>query len=154
MEKQQQFPSSYLRHFVTCTFLLVTLVPPGYGAPDQGSAPFEVSNPKNVKWSPRQAGEIYLAACDQLARTIRPEKPPRIHPHFRLVLGTESDEIVRKDATFEIHLKSWNPDTFAEGVVLIATREVVPEEDLLTIAHHAAMSAQATVSVSELRHHQ
>lgn len=116
--------------------------------------PFEVSNPGNAKWSPEEAGRIYDAACALVARSIRPEKPPHLHPQFLLVLGSAADEIVRTDNQAEIHLKTWNADKFAEAATIMVAREVIKGDDLRSIARMSVLSAQATTSITELRRHQ
>lgn len=117
----------------------------------QNSLPFEVSNPKNQKWSPEQAEKIYQSACDLLARTINPSNPPRLHPRFVLTLGAEHDEYFREGHTNAIHLKTWDPSKFAEAVVLGAVREVLRTEDLMKVAQQSLALADATVSAKELK---
>ncbi len=116
----------------------------------QSNLPFEVSNPGNKKWSPAEASRIYDSACDLLARTIRPEKPPRLRPKFRLVLGAESNEFVNEGGVAEVHLKSWNPEKFAEGVVVVAVRDVLRADDLARVVHQSVSLAASTVNVHEL----
>jgi len=165
MEKSQRFelqrlpgkrpcgfgPSRLLRRIAgyACLMLLVA----GFvsGAFAQDAVPFEVSNPKHKQWSSEQAGKIYYSACDLLARTVRPEKPPRLHPRFVLVLGAEANQVLRTGAAVEIQLKSWDAEKFAEAMVLVAAREVLPADDLMKIARQSVSSAEATVSVDHLR---
>jgi len=123
----------------------------GSAARAQNTLPFEVSNPKNKKWSPAEAGRIYNSACALLARTVRPENPPQLHPRLLLVLGSEQDEFVRDDGINKVHLKSWNPEKFAEAVVLGAVREVLRNDDLQRVAHQSVSLADATVPASELK---
>src|SRR6266481_430405 len=118
----------------------------------QPTLPFDVSNPKDKKWSEAEAGRIYNWACDLLARTIRPEKPPQLHPKFRLVLGTDTDELLRDRNAAEIHLKVWNPEKFAQGVVVVALRDLVPGTDLAKLARQSVSLADATVDASEIQH--
>lgn len=119
--------------------------------PTQTSLPFEVSNPQNKKWPPAEARRIYSSACQLLARTIRPDKPPELHPQFRLVLGTENDEFVRDGAHVEVHLRSWQPEVFAQAVVAIAVRDVLQGDQLQRVAHQSVMLANATVDAHDLR---
>lgn len=114
--------------------------------------PFEVVNPHHKKWPEAEAARIYNWACDLLARNIRPEKPPQLHPRFRLVLGTADDEFVRDSSMTEIRLKSWNPEKFAQGVVVVALRDLVPRSDMAKLAHESVSLASATIDVSEARH--
>jgi hypothetical protein len=115
--------------------------------------PFEVSNPKHKKWPETEAGRIYTSACDLLARSIHPEHPPLLRPRFRVVLGADSDEFVRDGALTELHLKSWDPEKFAQGVVVVALRELVSRPDLARIARLSVTLAGSTVDVSDLRSH-
>jgi hypothetical protein len=117
----------------------------------QGSLPFEVSNPKHLKWPVAEAGRIYASACELVARAVRPERPPRLQPKFVLVLGAGANQIVRNDGTSEIHLTKWDPGQFAEAMVVLTTREVVKNEDVRELARSALIAAEATVSVSELK---
>jgi hypothetical protein len=116
----------------------------------QSTLPFEVSNPQTKKWSPVEAGRIYVSACGLVAREIRPERPPRLRPKFLLVLGSNNDQVVINRGLSEIHLKSWNPEYFAQGVVLLAAREILQADEMAKISHHAVADAQATVSLAEL----
>jgi len=59
--------------------------------------------------------------------------------------------MVRDGVVSEIHLKSWNSTHFAEAVVLMATREVLKNEDVADIVRYAVISAQASASVRDLR---
>jgi hypothetical protein len=115
--------------------------------------PFEVSNPRHSKWPELEASRIYTEACDLLARTVRPEHPPQLRPKFRLVLGADTDEFVRDAAVTEIHLKSWNPEKFAQGVVVVALRDLVPRPDLARLARLSVSLAGSTVDITELGRH-
>jgi len=117
----------------------------------QSSLPFEVSNPKHLDWSTDEADRIYSSACELVARSIRPDKPPRLQPRFVLVLGAAADETVRNGPLAEVHLKTWNPEHFAEAMVLMATREILKGEDLIHLTRDTLIAARATVSVNELK---
>ncbi|MFZ0800915.1 MAG: hypothetical protein WBQ09_01590 [Terriglobales bacterium] len=136
------------RRMLPCALLL--LISAAFGCAQQSAVPFEVSNPSNKKWPPAEAARIYDSACDLLARTIRPEKPPHLRPKFRLVLGSESDVFVNEGGVIEVHLKSWNPEKFAEGVVVVAVRDVLRSEDLARVVHQSVSLASSTVNVHEL----
>lgn len=107
--------------------------------------PFEVSNPQNKKWQPAEARRIYNSACQLLARTVRPDKPPELHPQFTLVLGAENDEFVRDGAHVEVHLKTWQPEIFAQAVVAIAVRELLQGDELQKVAHQSVLLANSTI---------
>jgi hypothetical protein len=115
----------------------------------QTSVPFEVSNPAQQKWSPAEAQRIYSWACELLAKTVRPENPPRLHPRFRLVLGADENIFVRDHGMDEIRLKGWDPIKFAEGVVAIAVREVVQSNEQAQLARRSVMLANSTIDAHE-----
>jgi len=145
-----------LAHFcslssISGTVLIIVIAISACGAQAQNPLPFEVSNSKNIKWSAAEAGRIYTSACDLLARTVRPENPPQLHPKVLLVLGADRDEYLRDGGVNEIRLKSWNPEMFAEAVVLGAVREVLRTDDLLRVAHQSVSLADATVPASDLK---
>jgi len=117
------------------------------------TTPFEVSNPKHKKWPETEAERIYTSACDLLARSVHPEHPPQLRPKFRLVLGTDHDEFVREGSIEELHLRSWDPEKFAQGVVVVALRDLVPRPDLARLARLSVTLAGSTVDVSDFRSH-
>jgi hypothetical protein len=114
------------------------------------TSPFEVQNPQKKQYFPAEAGRIYNSACALVARSIRPDHPPQLQPHFRLVLGANDDEFVRDGSVSEIHLKSWNPERFAEGVVLVAIQDVLRGDDLEKIAHQSVILADSTLDVRDM----
>lgn len=111
--------------------------------------PFDVSNPHNRKWSPAEAGRIYNSACQLLARTVRPDKPPQLHPQFTLILGAEHDEFVRDGARVEVHLRSWEPEMFAQAVVAIAVRDLLQGDQLQKVAHESVLLANSTINARD-----
>ncbi|HLW89383.1 MAG TPA: hypothetical protein VKR57_12890 [Terriglobales bacterium] len=130
--------------------VLLLLAAAASGCAQQSALPFEVSNPGNKKWPPKEAVRIYNSACDILAHTIRPEKPPVLRPNFRLVLGAESDQFVNEGGVTEVHLKSWDAEKFAEGVVVVAVRDLLRADELARVVHQSVSLAAATVDVHEL----
>ena len=122
----------------------------GWAQQQAAAVPFEVSNPKQMKWPVEEAGRIYVLACDLVARSVRPEKPPDLRPKFVLVLGAKQDQMVRTEKGSEVRLKKWNAETFAEGVVLLSLRESEKDQNILHLAHQTLAAAEATVSVREL----
>jgi len=137
-----------VQRMLPCALLL--LLTAAFGCAQQSAVPFEVSNPSNKKWPPAEAARIYASACDLLARTIRPEKPPLLRPKFRLVLGADADQFVNEGGITEVHLKSWNPEKFAEGVVVVAVRDVLRADELARVVHQSVSLAASTVNVQEL----
>lgn len=117
----------------------------------QAVVPFEVSNPKHLSWSVEEAGRIYASACQLVARSVRPEKPPQLQPRFVLVLGAKADQMVRAGGNSEIHLRKWDPARFAEAMVLLTLREAVKNEDVIRLARETLNAAESSISVNELR---
>ncbi len=135
--------------FLTLMICLIAMLNVSGNA--QTTLPFEVSNPKHLEWSTDEAERIYSSACELVARSLRPERPPRLTPKFVLVLGTQEDETLRDGPKAEVHLKTWNPARFAEAMVLMATREILKREDVSHLTRDTLMAAGASVSVSELK---
>jgi hypothetical protein len=135
---------------IVIAFLLILFSAVGLAHAQESTLPFEVSNAKHKKWPEAQAARIYARACDLLARSIRPEKPPELHPKFVLVLGADGDEYVRDTNTVEIHLKNWSPEKFAQGVMVVALRDLVQGQDLAKLAHQSVSLADATIDAREL----
>jgi len=117
----------------------------------QTTLPFQVSNPKHKKWPEQEAVRIYFSACELAAQAIRPEHPPRLEPKFVLVLGASDNETVRNGNSSEIRLKNWKPEGFAQAVVVMALREVLPSEKVAELVRSAILSSEASVSVTELK---
>jgi len=144
--------SHYLQPRRFALFLCLILIASGVIATAQtqtATLPFEVSNPKNKQWSPAEANRIYSSACQLLARTIRPDKPPDLHPTFRLVLGAKHDEFVRDGARVEVHLRNWQPEIFAQAVVNIAVRDLLHGEQLQQVAHQSVVVANSTLDARD-----
>ena len=116
----------------------------------QTDLPFAVSNPKHKKWPADEARRIYFAACDRVARAIRPEKPPRLQPKFVLILGAADNEALHIGSIAEVRLKKWNPGAFSDAVVVMAAREILDPRQLASLGREALLSAEASVSVSDL----
>lgn len=117
----------------------------------QISLPFEVSNPKHLTWSVEEAGRIYASACQLVARSVRPEKPPELQPRFVLILGAKADQMIRDGRNAEIHLRKWDPARFAEAMVLLTLREAVRAEDVTQLARETLNAAESTITVNELK---
>lgn len=131
--------------------LLAVVMTVGACSWGEDALPFAVSNPKHKKWPPEEAARIYVSACDLVARTVRPEKPPHLRPKFILVLGSDNDEFVNLSPDMEVHLKSWNPTKFAEAVALVASRDVVQPDEMRRIVVESVALANSTVSVRQLK---
>jgi hypothetical protein len=117
----------------------------------QTNFPFQVANPKHQPWPADEAARIYESACELAARAIRPEQPPRLRPKFILVLGANNNETVRYGEMSELRLKKWEPAKFAQAVVVMAVREVLPGDQIANMVRTAVLSSQATISAKDLR---
>ena len=120
-------------------------------SPAQTTLPFAVSNPRHLKFSMEEAGRIYFSACERVARSVQPEKPPRLEPRFVLVLGAKQDETVRENGVSQIQLRVWDPARFAEAMVLLSLRELLKNEDIASLTRETLTAANASVSVEELQ---
>lgn len=143
--------SIHVVHSLAIYATLLLFSGPAVWSQTQTATPFEVQNPNNQRWYPAEAQRIYSSACDLVARSIRPDKPPHLEPRFRLVLGADDNEYVREGAVNEIRLKSWNAEKFAQGVVVVAIRDVLHADDLARIAHQSVVLADSTLDVRELQ---
>jgi hypothetical protein len=148
---KSRLPGKHAIQILITMTLLICVLTLALPAGAQSSLPFQVSNPRHLKWSQEEATRIYSSACELVARSIRPEKPPRLHPDFVLVLGADADETVRIGPTSEVRLKTWSAEHFAEAVVLMATREILQREDVSYLTRETLIAASASVSVDELK---
>lgn len=150
----RNFPAVSLRalpRVIGWAFLsLLVLSSPGLCAA-QNDLPFQVSNPRHQKWPEDEASRIYQSACEMVAQAIRPEQPPHLHPKFVLVLGAGDNEAVRYGETSELRLKKWDSTRFAQAVVIMATREVLPTDEIQGMVRNLVLSSQATISVADLK---
>jgi len=117
----------------------------------QEGLPFQVSNPRHLKWPVEQAARIYSFACELVSRSMGREKAGALNPKFVLVLGAKENQTVRAGQSTEIHLRKWDSARFAEAVVLVTMRETIRDEDVVRLAKTTLEAAQSSVSVGELR---
>lgn len=139
------------RKKIAWTVLLAASALSGMPCAGQELTSFEVSNVKNLKWSPEEAGRIYKQACQVVAQSLRPQRPPVLRPRFLLVLGAKQNQVVRMDDRSEIRLKKWDPEGFAEGIVILSAREILKTQEVLQLAHATLLAAASIVSVTQLK---
>ena len=82
---------------------------------------------------------------------MRPENPPQLRPKFVFVLGTENDETIRNGTMAEVHLRKWSPADFAQAVVIMAMRELLPSEQVQHLTQDVLLAAGVSVSINELK---
>lgn len=97
------------------------------------------------KWPAAEVDKLYLSACSQVQREFgtRP-----IRPQFTLVLGADKDQadLDRR----EIRLIKWNPDLFAQGVVIFAFEDLMPLDQRMAAARRAVNWAGSTVEIKAI----
>lgn len=98
------------------------------------------------KWPSDEANRLYLSACTAIQREFGGTRPVR--PHVTLVLGADKDEALWDRR--EIRLSKWNPDLFAQGVVLFAFEDLMPTEERKALARRAVNWAGSTVEVNAM----
>lgn len=93
------------------------------------------------KWSAEEVDKLYLSACSAVQREFGGTRP--IRPHFTLVLGADKDQadLDRR----EIRLIKWNPDLFAQGVVVFAFEGLMPLDQRIAVARRAVNWAGSTI---------
>jgi hypothetical protein len=94
-----------------------------------------------------EAQAIYLAACRVVEQEFGRIDPVR--PRLTLVLGAGSDSLYFP--TREIRLTRWDKYQFAQGVVLLAVNDMLPEDMKISLTRLAVTEAESTVGVNELK---
>ncbi len=103
--------------------------------------------PATVKPEVReQAEKIYAAACSTVQREFG--STHSLSPKVVLVLGAQKDGVRWEEG--EILLRKWDPYMFAQGVVVLAYRDLMPLQVRATMARRAVSWAGATVNVRQL----
>jgi hypothetical protein len=73
-------------------------------------------------WPAEEVDKLCISACSAIQREFEGTRPLR--SQITLVLAAEKDK-ARWDSR-EIRLIRWNPDLFAQGVVVLAFEELMP----------------------------
>jgi hypothetical protein len=92
---------------------------------------------------PADAEKIYLSACSEVEHKFRISRPLR--PQVTLVVGADRNEAYW-DAK-EIRLTKWDPYLFAQGIVIFAFEELLPQGERMAVAKRAVAWADSTVAV-------
>ncbi|HEY7096846.1 MAG TPA: hypothetical protein VH437_08985 [Terriglobales bacterium] len=101
-------------------------------------------NDKQV-WA-ADAQKVYLSACSAIEREFRMNRPLR--PRVTLIVGARTNEAYWKSR--EIRLTKWDPYLFAQGVVIFAFEELLPERERIAVASRAVGWPESTVSIESL----
>ena len=89
------------------------------------------------------AEKVYLSACAEVEHEFRISRPLR--PQVTLVVGADRNAAYW-DAK-EIRLTRWDPYMFAQGIVIFAFEELLPEGERRAVAKRAVAWADSTVAV-------
>ena len=96
---------------------------------------------------PADAQTIYLSACTAVQREFGASRLPR--PRITLLIGANAN-MADWDRR-EIHLTKWDPNLFAQGVVIFAFEELLPTEQRRLLAKRAVTWADSTVELDHFR---
>ena len=95
---------------------------------------------------PADAEKVYVLACSAVEREFRISRPLR--PHVTLVVGADKNGAYRD--TKEIRLTKWDPYLFAQGVVIFAFEDLLPDGERMAVAKRAVTWADSTVDAKNL----
>ena len=98
------------------------------------------------KWSAEEVDRLYLSACSAVQREFGGTRSVR--PQFTLVLGADKDQadLDRR----ELRLIKWNPDLFAQGVVVFAFEDLMPLDERMAVARRAVNWVGSTVEIKSI----
>lgn len=108
---------------------------------------FTIDNPRNQPLPYAEAQALYLSACKVVEQEFARTDP--ILPRLTLVLGTGSDSVYYPK--HEIQLKKWDKYQFAQGVVILAVSDMLPDDMAISLTRLAVVEAESTVGVDELK---
>src|SRR5437667_7940689 len=82
---------------------------------------------------PADAETVYISACSAVEREFRVSR--QIRPQVTLVVGADEDRAYW--GAREIRLRKWDPYLFAQGVVIFAFEDLLPDGERLAVAKRA-----------------
>jgi hypothetical protein len=125
-----------------------------------GSFSVRDSKHANFSLSPAQMHEaesVYRNVC-AIVRHDFHSSVGELHPHFTVVIGADNNEVhgkmVQTDeagGSAEIWMKKWNPNVFAEGVVVLAFDQMLTTDVIKQLGMRAVRFSNATVDVAGLK---
>ena len=95
---------------------------------------------------PADAEKLYVSACLAVEREFRISRP--IRPQVTLVIGADKNGAYWGPR--EIRLTEWDPDLFAQGVVIFAFQDLLPDEERMAVAKRAVTWADSTVDAKNI----
>ena len=93
------------------------------------------------------AEKIYISACLAVEREFRIIDPSR--PKATLIVGAHENRAYTESK--EIRLINWDPGLFAQGVVVIAFHQLLPESKQKSVAKRAVTWASSVVDARNSR---
>lgn len=101
----------------------------------------------------RDAETIYRTACSVVQHEFLSGAAGELHLHFTVVIGAERNEVRSRRITQadEIWMKNWDPNVFAQGVVLLAVDQSLTPDVVRRLGMRAVRYSSAAVDVSGLR---
>lgn len=99
------------------------------------------------RWPAAEAQKIYRSACSVVQREFGATHT--VAPPLTLVLGAERNEVAFDQR--EIRLTKWEPNRFAQGVVMLAFEDVMLDRRM-AMAKRALIWADATIEVERAGH--
>ena len=106
-----------------------------------------IRNDGNQKLSSVEARKIYLSACAAVQREFGSSR--ELRPRITLVLGANKQGVDFDHR--EIRLAKWDEFLFAQGVVWLAFEDLMPKNQMLTVAKRAVIWADSTVDLDTER---
>src|ERR1700730_14003206 len=106
-----------------------------------------IYNPRNRNLPVSEAQTIYLSACKVVEQEFSRTDPVR--PRLRLFVGSDADRVYYPKR--EIQLTKWDKFKFAQGVVILATDSLLPNDKKYSLSKLALVEAEGVVDVRELK---
>jgi hypothetical protein len=137
-------------------FTLLLLASAGL-AQSSSDGTFSVHHSKQANFSLSQpqmheAESLYQSACAAVQHDFH--SADQLHPHFIVVIGTDTNEVhsggMRVDGGLEIWMKKWDSTVFAQGVVVLAFQQLLTRDAIKRLGRRAIRSSNATVDVADL----
>jgi len=117
----------------------------GIGASCMAQNRLVIRGVTNQGWQ-ADAEKIYSSACLAVEREFRIIEP--IRPEVTLIVGAHENRAYTESK--EIRLINWDPELFAQGVVVIAFHELLPESKRKSVAKRAVTWASSVVDARTL----
>jgi hypothetical protein len=115
-------------------------------APGEGGL-FAIDNRRSQAVPYAEAQALYLSACKVVEQEFARTDP--IRPRLTLVLGASTDGV--DYPKHEIQLTKWDKYQFAQGVVILAVSEILPQDMRISLTRLAVLEAESTVGINELK---